>query len=137
MATNTSIGYGATFARDSGGGVFADIAEVVSITPPQMSRDTPDATHLASPDGYREFISGLRDGGEISLELNFVPADATQTLLRTDFDGDAPVDYQITFPDTSNVTATAFVTALSPSVPLDDKMALSVTLKVTGKPTWA
>lgn len=135
MTTNTSIGYNAVFERDDTG--FSAIAEVVSITPPQMSKDTPDATHLGSPDGYREFISGLRDAGEVSLELNYVPSDATQALLRTDFDADTSRSYRITFPDASTITFDGFVTALSPSVPLDDKMALSVTLKVTGKPVFS
>jgi predicted secreted protein len=135
--SNAQIGYGTLFERDSGGAVFVAIAEVVSVTPPQLSKDTPDATHMSSPDGYREFIAGLRDAGEASLELNYLPTEATQVTLRTDFDSDVAGNYRMTFPDASSIAFTGFVTALSPAVPLDDKMALSVTIKVTGKPTFA
>ena len=44
---------------------FSDVAEIVELTPPSMSRDEIDVTSHQSSDGYREFISGLRDGGEV------------------------------------------------------------------------
>lgn len=156
MSSLTSIGYLASFARKDVNNAFPLVAEVVSITPPQLSKDTPDVTHMASPDGYREFISGLRDGGEVSLELNYVPADATQNLLREDinvsnspslildfqnqaylYGNNSPAsEYRVIFPDNSMVQFEGYVNSMSPAVPLDDKMNLSVGLKVTGKPTW-
>ena len=62
-ATEADIGYGAIFKVGNGGSpteTFTDFgAEVTSITPPGYSRDALDATHMASPDRFREYIAGL------------------------------------------------------------------------------
>ena len=39
-------------------------------------RYTVDATHMASTDKWREFVGGLRDAGEVSITINFVPGGA-------------------------------------------------------------
>ena len=75
MTTNARIGYGTLFQTGNGAvpEVFTTLAEVTNITPPKMSRDTVDATHEESPGAWREFIAGLKDGGDVSLDLNFIP----------------------------------------------------------------
>ena len=139
--TDVKIGYGVAFARGDGASpeVFTALAEITNITPPQLSRDTVDATHQGSPDGYREFIGGLRDSGEVSLEMNWIAGSTTDTTLLTDFDSDDPVNYRITFNDADTTTATfaGFVTGYTPNSPMEDKQSASVTIKVTGKVTWA
>jgi len=141
MATDALIGYGTTFERSDGASpeVWTAIAEVMNITPPSFTRETQDATHMASPNAYREFISGLRDAGEVSLEINYIPGASAQTTLLADLDSDLVVSYRIVFPVSplSTVTFTAFVTAFSPEAPLDAKLTASVTFKVTGLPVWS
>ena len=50
------------------------IAELTSIGGLSLSADTIDVTTLDS-DGYREFIQGMKDGGEVSISGYFNPAD--------------------------------------------------------------
>lgn len=139
MSTEARIGYGTLFKTGNGASpeAFTTLAEVTNITPPNMSRDSVDATHELSPNAWREFIAGLKDGGEVSLELNFVPGGASAAALMDELNlepEDAPKNRQIVFKDGSIMTFRAFLTAFEPEAPIDDKMAASVTFKVTGAP---
>lgn len=140
MSTNARIGYGTLFKTGNGAApeVFATLAEVTSITPPAMARDTVDASHEESPGAWREFIAGMKDGGEVSLELNFVPGGSAAASLTAELDLDGPLatkNRQILFPDGSYFSFAGILTAFEPDAPLDDKMSGSATFKVTGKPT--
>lgn len=127
-------GVGTQFKRGNGASpeVFTAIAEVNNITGPNKSRGTIDVTSLDSTGGYREFIASFRDPGEVQLNMNFTLAGFND--MNDDFESDSSVNYQIVLPDTGNTTLefAAFVTALGMAVPMDDKVTMTVTLKVTG-----
>lgn len=131
-------GVGTSFKRGNGSSgteTFTAIAEVNSISGPNKSRDTIDVTSLDSTGGYREFIGGFRDGGEVSLEMNFTLD--TYNTMNDDFESSSSRNYQIVFGDTGATTFefTGYVTALGSSVPMDDKVTASVTIKVSGQVT--
>lgn len=144
-ASKARIGYGTLLQRrlSTSPDVWQTIAERVNISGPGMSRDAPDVTHMDSPDGWREFIAGLKDGGEIGVEGNFIPEDEShnaETGLLTEFDSDVRATWRIVFPGESpRVTWTmdGILTGFEPDMPVDDKMAFSATIKVSGKPTLA
>ncbi len=73
MAADGELGYGTKFQTGNGSSpeTFTDLAFVTSITAPNLSRDSIDVSHMQSPDEWREFIAGMKDAGEVSLELNF------------------------------------------------------------------
>jgi hypothetical protein len=135
-ATAATIGYGATFGIEGGTpGVYVTVGEVVSITPPGMSRDTVDATHLSSPNSYKEFIAGLAEGGEASITINLVPS--TSDVLFASFH--APADnFQIVFPNAVTMSFAGIVTGyqMGDVVP-GDKLTATFTVKQTGKATLA
>lgn len=135
-ATAATSGFGATVDYLSADpSTYSTIGELLSVTPPPKSRDTIEATHMASPDGFREYIGGLRDGGESTLTFNYTEAGAT--LLETLFAADAET-FKITLAGSSTVIFTAIVTEVAlDDVVVDDKMGMSMTLKVTGKPVYA
>lgn len=139
MTTSAKIGYGNLFAIESQASpaVYETLAEVTNITPPGRSKDAVDATHSQSPDRYREFIAGLKDGGECSIELNFVPNGGDFDKLDAAFESDELVNCRITFTDTSVWTFAGIMTGLEPEAPLDDKMMATATFKISGKPTFA
>jgi hypothetical protein len=87
----------------------------------------------------REYIAGLRDGGEISFEFNFVGDDASQAALRADFAAGKLSNYEIdlndgtvALPVASKYAFAASVTALGNSFAVDDKITGSCTLKISG-----
>lgn len=113
------------------------IAEVTSIGGPSLSADTLDVSSHGSAYGYREFVQGMRDGGEISIEGNFIPGNAGQIALKTDFDDGSLDEYVITFPTAMATTWTfnAIVIGFETSAPFDDKASFTASMKVSGKPT--
>lgn len=114
--------------------VFTSIANVTSVSGPEIERETYDVTAHDSEDGWREFIGGLKDGGEVSLEVNYDPRKHDD--LVADFEDTEARDYKLVFPGTlGSWQIKAFLTGFSSEEPVDDKMSGELTFKVTGKPT--
>lgn len=126
--------FGTTLARGDGEitEVFVAIANVTSLTPPGLTRDTYDVTAHDSTDGWREFIGGLKDAGDVSFDVNYDPAD--HDTLIGDFEDAAARNYELTFPDGSKWEFAGFLTGFEADAPFDDKLSASLTIKVTGKP---
>jgi predicted secreted protein len=112
------------------------VADLTSVSGPEMSADTIDVTTHSSADRYREFIQGLRDGGEISIEGNFKAANSLTiiTALNSSSAQTATIDLP-TKPSVSRFTASVICTAFSTEAPVDGVVPISATFKVTGKPT--
>lgn len=133
--TTANIGYDSSFGIESGvADVYDVVAEVVSIKPPSMSRDTEDATHLKSPGAVKEFIATLKEGGDASIGLNFVPS-ATDALVAA-FDAGAG-KFQITFPNAVTLTFEGIVTEYDIAELTNSKMGATLTIKPTGVAAWA
>lgn len=134
MATDADIGYGTTFSMANGEAtpVQVEIAEVYDITPPNETVDVIDATHMKSPNGYREFILGLTDPGDCSFEMNFIPGSESETLILAAKTARARRSCIITFPNGATWTFDGLVTGYEPAIPTADKMTCTVTYKVTG-----
>jgi predicted secreted protein len=133
-------GFGTLFQRAtnlSPGTTYETIANVTGINGPDRKRETIDVTAHDSPDGWMEFLGGLKDGGEVSLDINYDPAELTHDI-DDDFDDDAPRNYRIVIlPGTADEhtwSLKGIMTELGDEFPYDDKMARSMTIKVTGKP---
>lgn len=139
------IGYGGKFLIGDGVPAgcppvegFDEVAKVISIGGPSMARDSVDDTGFDSPDGYREFILGLKDGGEVSVE--FKVKDTTQLdLLTVQLDEDEPGNYKIEWPFSPVITWTfkAGMTGLEFEAPMEDGISGTATFKISGKPTVA
>jgi len=132
--SNAISGVGTKFRRWDGTN-WVDIAEINSITGPNKTRDTIDVTSLDSTGGYREFIGGFRDGGTVTLPMNFTRN--TYDTMNTDFEDDTLQNYEIFLPDVEGTSFEfeALVTELGLGIPADDKVTADVTLKVSGKVT--
>ena len=138
-ATAAAIGHGTKFSMyaTAAAAVFTDIAEVFDIKPPNEQTDTIDATHYQSPGRYREFIQGLTDPGECSIEMNLIPGSASETLILTAKSDGLLRQAKITFPGGETWTYGVLVTGYEPAIPDADKMTATVTMKVSGSVTRA
>ena len=134
MSTNAVAGIGTLFKRGDGASseAFTTIAECFRIAGPGMNRQIIECTSFDSAAGFREFITGLRDGGNLTVDINFTQ-DGYNDLL-TDYNNDDPVNYQIVLPDTAATTLdfAGYVVDLPTDIPFDDKITMSVSIKVTG-----
>jgi len=137
--TNAAIGYGTLYEiwdTTAEPPAFVPIAEVFNVTPGEATADRIDATHYQSPDRRREYISGLIDSGEASIELNWEPGSDTDVLLRDLFTSGATVEHRITFPNDVTLTYDASLIGYSKAIPVDDRMTATITIAVSGAETW-
>lgn len=137
--TDAMIGYNTKYeVWDSAAtpAAFVEVAEVINVTPGEASTDRVEATHMKSPGRRREYVAGLIDSGEASLEINWVPGSPTDELLRRLFDSGETVEHRITFPNDARVTFDAQITGFSKAVPIDDRMTATITVSVSGDETW-
>ncbi|MEU0761580.1 phage tail tube protein [Streptomyces microflavus] len=127
--------FGTQLQRGDGAGpeVFTAIANVTDITPPAIERETLDVTTHGSPDQWREHIGGLKDGGEVSIDINYDPR--IHDVLVDDLDDPNPRSYKVLWPGTlGDWSFKAILKGFEPEAPHDDKLAASLTFKVSGKP---
>lgn len=132
-------GFGTVLARGDGATpteTFTAIANVNNIGGPGLSRETIDVTAHDSPDQWMEFLGGLKDGGEVSMDVNYDPAE--HDTLLDDFDATDPINYQLVFPDAASTTwqFPTILTGFEPTAPYDDKLTATIGFKVAGKPTF-
>lgn len=127
----------------AGGSSYTDIGQIFEITPPGISRTSIDVSEHDNTDAWMEFIKGMKDPGELTFGVVYDPAlgthDATTGIL-SDWDEDSTIpNWRVTFPDAGATVWTfpGFQTNTSPGTPLDDKMTMNVTVKVSSKPTLA
>jgi predicted secreted protein len=146
--SDAHTGFGALLLKGDGASPenFVAVMGVKSMTGPSISRDTHDTTDMQSPSGWREFIGGLVDGGEVSFEANLLPRNETQNQeaggFMAEFDKtscDSRGNWRIQFPECAGeaegyMEFEGIVTGQSMQFPMDDLMSFSGTIKVSGRP---
>lgn len=142
MATVAVSSHGTLLKAGDGGGpeVFTTVAEVMDISGIGISVANEEVTSHDSA-GWREFVSTLKEIGEISFELNF-NAGATQGFaagLYLDGINKTKRNFQIVLQTTVNKTASfaALVQEFKLDAPVEGVYKASLTLKGTGAITWA
>ncbi|MCK9429647.1 MAG: hypothetical protein M0R17_06545 [Candidatus Omnitrophica bacterium] len=132
-SSNAIAGVGTIFHRWDDVSSWVELAEINSISGPSMSRETIDVTSLSSTGGFKEFIAGFRDGGTVNLTMNFTRA--TFSIIYADFEDDSPHFYEIVLPDDVNTSFEfcGLVTECPLDIPTDDKITVSVTIKISGR----
>ena len=136
--TSASNGMGATFSigdgADGGSTTFVKVGEVTNITPPALTREATDATHLESPDDAREYIPGLLDGEPSTVVFNYIPG-AADPLYEAMKAGKG--DFRITYPGGVQLNFSGIAQSWKPGEPSTDKMTGEFTVKPSGLPTLA
>jgi hypothetical protein len=133
--TEAKAGYGTVLNWDG-----EDIAEVSNISGPTLSIDTIDATHYTSPSQFKEFIAGFGDGGEVTFDCNFIGSDTLgQQAFITDAYAKSVKEVIITLssPIVATWTFDGMVTGIDFSQAMDNKLAFTATIKISGIPALA
>lgn len=120
--------------------VFTTVAEVGSISGPSLTADLIDVTNHSSPSRFREYIQGLKDGGELTFDLNYQPTEATHnnaTGVLGDWNTGARKNYRLRFPTTPTVDwlLPIIVTNFEMNADVAEQLKASVTMKVVSAPT--
>ncbi len=115
---------------------FTTIAGVGDIAGPGWTRETDDVTAHDSPGGFREFVSTVRDGGEITFPLRWDPSDSTQDILEGLKNVNEPTTFRLVYPmippGGMYQEFSGWLTNASRSAPVAGHLAADVTIKVTG-----
>jgi lysophospholipase L1-like esterase/predicted secreted protein len=133
MATEAFIGIGTLFQNSLGGTpeTWETVAETLDLTLPSLARDSIDISAGNAPGEWREFVPGMKDGGEISFQLNFTVA--AYSALEAEFNQGIK-RRRIIFPNGYWLPFYAFLTKLEGSIPLTDRVTAQASFKVFGQP---
>lgn len=136
MSSNALEAQGMTIARGDGASpeVFTTIPEIKSFTGPSGSASIIDVTDLSS--AAKEKRMGLKDEGQISFNMSYIPSDTVHAALRADRSNRTLRNFQMTFTDASPATVwdfQAYVTGFSVSGGVDGVVESSVTLEISGE----
>jgi hypothetical protein len=134
MSSNALESQGMVLKRGDGGSpeTFTAIPEITSISGPGGSAPIIDTTDLDST--AREKRLGLADEGQVSLDINYIPANAVHAGLRSDRANRSERNFQLIFTDSPATTWSfaAFVPGFQINNEVDGVTKASVTLEVTG-----
>lgn len=132
--------YGATVERSTDGVSYTQIPEMKSVAVPAVETEYVEATSLDSPDGFREYVPGLKDAGTLALSAGYTAAGYEQQVADQ-ATGNA-IYYRTTLaPQPAQTTGDVFVFQgfPTPSLTGDDVAGLvdmTINLRTTGNVTW-
>lgn len=133
--SNAQLAHGSTFERSTDGGTnWVPVPEAIIAPVPKSQLDYVEVTNLDSAGGYREYIPGLRDAGEIEVEMNYTRA-AYQALAADEASGNL-IMYRSTFKNGDQ-----FVYSGYPSVSVESNAAaearkMMMNIRISGAPTF-
>jgi len=109
-----------------------EITGVDSIGDISVTADEIEDTVYGS-EKWKTFVQGLKDAGTFDLTVNYDSGNTQHKGLVTSFKAGTSDPYKITFPDSSYLTFTAFVSGVSMATPKDEKVQRTFTLRIDGK----
>ena len=114
----------------------AAIEEVNSVNGPSGSANVIDVTHLRS--AAKEKLIGLRDEGQLSIDLNYIATAANQIKLRDARANRTESNVALMFNDVGRTMAAmkGYVSGFAITGAVDSKITGTVTIEITGAVTW-
>ena len=136
MSKSRSVG---TVFKIGAGSSAKTVGGLSSIDGVSISSDEVEVTALDNSTGYREYLQGFKDGGDVPLSGFLDGADTGQDELYSLLESGTVTAMSIIFPAAIGKTWSfnAFVKEFSTSVDVDGAITFDVTLRVSGKPTLA
>lgn len=129
MAGTTAQGM--VLTMDPGETTPVVIKNITSFDGPTGGAAVIDASDLASV--AKEKMMGLPDEGQISIEFNYDPTEASHAALHTARSTRALKTFELDFNGTEVATFSGYVTNFSIKGAVDDLVAGSTTIEITGK----
>ena len=132
MAKSKSVGTKFNIGTKTVGGLS-------SIGGVEVSSETTDVTALDNISGYKEYLGGFKDGGEVPLEGFLDGANEGQEEMYTAFESQEEKEFSIMFPAAIGKTWSfkGIVTKFATNAAVGDAVKFSASVKVSGKPTLA
>ena len=140
MTTSAIKTQGTLVKRGDGGSpeVFTTIGEVRSFGGLGGGASAEiDVTHFGST--AKEWLTGLKDEGEITIDCNFLPDDTQQQGLWSDRTNATLRNFTITLTDSPATVFSfaAYVKSFEITGQYDDAVRATATLRISGPVTWS
>jgi len=136
MASNAISAQGSKLSIKSGSPAAAiQIKELKSFSGFDGKASEIDTTTLDSE--AKEYRKGLRDNGSFSIDLNRVYDDPGQMALDTAQGSPDPSEFELELPNGKKATFSALVLSFDLKGGVDNILASSASLRITGKVTWS
>lgn len=138
--SNQIIAYGATVERSIDGTTWTEIPECKAVAIPMVETEYLDATSLDSPNGFREYVKGLKDAGVLAVTAGYTAAGYEQQIA--DQVAADSIYYRTTLkpqPNQSTGDSFEFRGFPTPTVQQTETGALidmEVSIRTTGDVTW-
>lgn len=139
--SNQIISYGASVERSTDGTTgWADIPEAKGVAVPSTTQEYPEVTNLDSPNGFREYIKGLKDAGEIDVECGYTATGYEQQVADNAAAG--AIYYKVTLRPAPNQSSgdifafRGFPTAGLVDNGIGEPLGMNVHIRITGDVTW-
>lgn len=129
--SEAQVAYGSTIERSTDGGTtWAKIPEAKVAPVPKSETDYVEVTSLDSPGGYKEYIPGLKDAGEIEVTANYTRA-GYQQQAADEASGDA-IQYRTTFKNGDVFEFSGFPSLDVDSVDVAEARMMTINIRITG-----
>lgn len=115
--------------------VYTDVSSVTSFSGFSGSAAEIDTTHLQST--AKEFLMGLQDFGNFSIDCNYLPADTGQDAVQTAKAARTITNFKVIFSDTSYATFTGFVLSATVAGGVDGKVDATYEVRISGNVTFS
>jgi predicted secreted protein len=141
MSSNAKTALGAKLYMGPDGGTLIEIAELLTLTLPTMTRETIDVTTLSSS-GAKEFIAGgVYDTGEVSGSVHYIAGSAGDDAMIAALTDGVVRGFKAVVKsagDTEDMMFSGYLTSYGiDEFAVDGKQSASFTAKVTGAITQA
>lgn len=142
MTTAAKTNFGKQLWMGPAGGTLVKIAELLTVTPPTLSRETIDATSHDSTAGAQEFITeGIYDPGEVPFQAHYIAGSTGDDAMITALTDGVLRDFKIVVKaatGTEDLEFSGFVTSYGvDEAPTTGKQTASGSIKVSGPHTQA
>lgn len=88
-------------------------------------------THQQSTSGYREYKPTFKNGGDVTCTFNWTN-DTQQGTLKTAYDSNDLLYFQIVWPNSKTSTFTGYVSQLGITGPMGGPLRKNLTIRTTG-----
>lgn len=126
---------GTTLYRLSDDRAWEQVNGITSFNGPNVSKNKIDVSTFAST--RREYIYGLADEGDISMNAFFYPSDRVhRQIMAVDVPSHENRDWRLELSDGTAYEFSGNLTGAPISGEIDGAVAWSLTLSISGEPTW-
>jgi hypothetical protein len=122
--------HGTTIERDG-----SLITEVRDIRLPELSREVVETTTHGADD---EIVKvGIRSYGDLSFEVNFIPANSNHVGLINDWKDGTEREYIVTLPDGALWLFNGYVAQIIPQAPVDGLLSARIVVRPSDRVTFS